>query len=717
MNIKRNSLLACTILMLTMVVRPFQNDCQASKLSDLGLHVIPYPQQVAMGGNDFILKSPVNIVVDKNASAIDRKTAEQLKSELEAKWGLKALITQTSGASNILLTRKGAPKPLAKQGYVLSTDTGTLNIAAQDEDGLFYGVQTLFQLIKKTRDNVMVPGMEITDWPDVKIRAAHYDTKHHQDKASYVKGFIRDLAKYKINMLVWEWEDKLAYQSHPEIGAPGAFTIEEMQEFTRYAREYHIELTPLVQGLGHVSFILKWPQYQELREVEGSDWEFCPLEDGTYDVLFDLWNEAIKATPGSEYIHIGSDETFELGVCDKCREEAKEIGNSGLYHLFASKAAKHLKKSRKVMLWERPMGWKMNRSPIMNMEPDTDLVLTESYHYETPDYQYAKESKAMGFEVFMYDPNPGLEPLFLPYHFRKRTIGCMEDSYNLLTTASKSGAFDGMINTSWDDSGLHNQMWMLSFVTSAQYSWNATAPGLDEFEDSFFKSYYGAEVQNMKELYELLNEGAYYYTETLERNIWHHGEIGKTHIPDLPRGQHLEYDPYWNTEYKEMVKRSRKQQGQMLRALQIIEMNKNLDIDHAYDFKVYESIAKLIEHTCLVYRDLSDLEYAITEAHRKAFINRKEAQNSLIKAEKIIEESLERRHQVYTSLVKTWEKTRLPKGMSTPDKKYFYKMDRSRHFANRTADMSYLIYDEQLLDLEGYLTKLKEYRKSLQLKF
>jgi hypothetical protein len=59
----------------------------------------------------------------------------------------------------------------------------------------------------------------------------------------------------------------------------------------------------------------------------------------------------------------------------------------------------------------------------------------------------------------------------------------------------------------------------------------------------------------------------------------------------------------------------------------------------------------------------------------------------------------------------------MPKGMSTPDKKYFFKMDRSRHFANRTPDMSYLIYDEQLLDMEGYLEKLSAYRKSFQLKF
>ena len=693
----------------------------ASELSSLGLHVIPYPQKVELGGSDFEIKNKVNIILDKSASQTDKKTAELLKKELEEAWGITAVVSENEGISNILLTRKGAPGSLAEEGYVLSAESGGLSITSKDEDGLFYGVQTLLQLLKKSKDMITVPGMRITDWPDIPVRAVHYDTKHHQDKAGYVKSFIRDMAKYKINMLVWEWEDKLAYKSHPEIGAPGAFTIEEMQEFTRYAKEYHIELTPLVQGLGHVSFILKWPQYRELREVEDSDWEFCPLEEGTYDLLFDLWDEAIEATPGSEYIHIGSDETFELGVCDKCRAKAKEIGNSGLYHLFAGKAADHLKKSRKVMLWERPMGWEMSHSPIKGMKPDNDLVLTESYHYNTADFQYVKDAKELGFEVYVYDPNPGLEPLFLPYHFRERgrqpVDGSMKNSYNTLAPAAQSGLFDGMINTSWDDSGLHNQMWMLSFVTSAQYSWNGAAPELEEFEDSFFYNYYGDEVVAMKELYQLLNEGSYYYAWTLERNVWHHGTIGKTHLPDLPRRQYIEYDPFWNREYADMVKASQKMRDKMLRAKQIIDMNKELSEKNNYDFDVYRTVAELIDHTCLTYLDLSRLERTITKAHKEAFSDRQAAIGYLMEAESIIEGSLDRREEVFTKLVKVWEQTRLPKGMSTPEKKYFYKMDRSRHFANRTPDMSYLIYDEQLLDMEGYLEKLKQYRKSIELEY
>ena len=697
-----------------------------SDLASLGIHVIPYPQKVFLEGDDFHFLDNATVGLDRTASKVDRKTAELLVEALQKQWGIKATISE-EGTGTIRLTRKNVSSKIQSQGYTLSADPGAIRIEAKDEDGLFYGVQTLLQLIKESREGIKVPGLFVEDWPNVAVRAVHYDTKHHQDKGSYVKSLIRDLAKFKINMLVWEWEDKLAYESHPEIGAPGAFTKKEMQELTQYAKDYHIELTPLVQGLGHVSFILKWPQYRHLREVEDSDWEFCPLEEGTYDLLFDLWDEAIEATPGSEYIHIGSDETFELGLCDKCSAKAQEIGNSGLYHLFAEKAAKYLKKRRKVMLWERPMGWAQSSSPLKNMKLDTDLVLTEEYHYETADFAYARQAKDMGFEMFMYDPNPGLEPLFLPYHFKmtsnhisrtpRKVKGSLKDSYDLLTISANTGLFHGMINTSWDDSGLHNQMWMLGFATSAQYSWNAMAPGPQEFENSFFQNYYGPNVKDMEELYELLNEGAYYYAHSMERNVWHHGDIGKTHLPDLPRGQYVEYDQYWNNEYSEIVKRSRAQKENMKRALQIIDINMGQVERNSYDFEVYKSIAKLIEHTCLTYLDLSELEYTITQAHKNAFIDRSATLKSLEKAEQLIANSLARRQKVYTDLVAVWEKTRMPKGMSTPDKKYFFKMDRSRHFANRTPDLSYLIYDEQLLDMEGYLEKLRAYRKSFQLKF
>src|SRR5690606_528585 len=146
---------------------------------------------------------------------------------------------------------------------------------------------------------------------------------------------------------------------------------------------------------------------------------FCPLKEGSYRLLFDLWDDALKATPGSEYIHIGSDETYELGECADCRKKAAEIGQNGLYDLFTAKAAKYLQsKGRKVMIWERPMGWTIGKHATHKVMPQKGIVLTESYDYETPDLKYAKQAKALDFPVFAYDPNPGVEPLFLPYFFR-----------------------------------------------------------------------------------------------------------------------------------------------------------------------------------------------------------------------------------------------------------------------------------------------------------
>jgi hexosaminidase len=684
-------------------------------LSVLKLTVIPYPKDVRIAGGAFAFRNDLTIVLDKNHSSSDKFAADELIRDLKDEWKITARIGSRETYPSVVLTRNRVSKSLKDQGYMLTTGENEVVISAFGEAGLFYGTQTFLQLIKSTDTGYNIPGVTITDQPDILNRAIHYDTKHHQDKASYVKSFIKDLSRYKVNILVWEWEDKYAYPSHPEIGAPGAFTMKEMQEFTRYAKQYHIQIVPLVQGLGHVSFILKWPQYKHLREVESSNWEFCPLKNESYDLLFDLWKDAIEATPGSLYFHIGTDETYELANCDKCKAKSEAIGKSGLYQLFINKAAEYLtSKGRKVMVWETPMGWAKSESPAIGIKPVPGLVFTESYDYETPDYTYAKEARSLGFEVFAYDPNPAVVPMMVPYAFEKGEegelkSGSLEKSYGFLSMAAASGTFDGMICTSWDDDDLHNQMWMMHFVNAATWSWNSSKPSLDEFRNSFFYNYYGTTATSMEELFKLLNEGVYYFAGTMERNVWHYGEIGQTHLPDLPRGDALEYDPFWNTEYKEKVIQSEDIMSKMNRALQIIDDNKKTGIRNSYDFEIFRTTAELVKHTCMTYLDLSNLEYAIKEAHVNRFIDCNMSLSSLNKAKTILENTLKRREVVFNDLVSVYGETRLPKGFSTKEKPYFWQQDRARHFAFRRPDMTFLIYDEQLLDIEGYLEKLKAY--------
>ena len=691
---------------------------EGSELFEAGIYLIPYPQELSMGGEDFLLGEKVSVVLDSKASEQDRFAASELVAQLQKDWGIQAVITDAAAGQSIILTHKGVSKKIsgqtkkkATQGYELSTEANQVTIRANGASGLFYGTQTLLQIIKKGPRGAFIPGMKITDWPDIVERACHYDTKHHQDKREYVESFIRDLARYKINMLVWEWEDKFEYPSHPEIGAPGAFTMEEMQQITRYTQKDNVQLVPLVQGLGHVSYILKWPQYSHLREIPASNWEFCPHKEGTYELLNDLWMDAIEATPGSQYIHIGTDESYELGkgVECGCMAEVERDGKHSMMTKFINRSVKPLMKEGRI-----PMAWSAQYVPGEEINPLEGMVL-DVWAGKGEDYYEVLNDK--NYELFIYDPNPGIEPLFLPYLYRLRGEGenekevenALERSYEPVSQAAVSGNFEGMINTSWDDSGLHNQMWMMSFINSAEWSWSGGQPGLEEFTDKFFLNYYGEQSTDMKELYLLLNKAGYYYYKSLERRVWHYGDIGKTHLPVLPRGDNLEYDEYWNREYAAKVEESSEQAKQMERAMEIIRTNQEIGVRNSYDLELFASITDLVSHTCHTYLALSELERAIKEAHNQRFLSHDAAYASMENAVKIIDVNLAERQKVYQDLVNIWEKTRLPKGMSTDDKAYFHRQDRARHFANRTADMSYLIYDEALLGLEQYRDDLMEY--------
>lgn len=207
----------------------------------------------------------------------------------------------------------------------------------------------------------------------------------------------------------------------------------------------------------------------------------------------------------------------------------------------------------------------------------------------------------------------------------------------------------------------------------------------------------------------LLNRGAYFYTDSFGRMVWHEGNAEKTSLPDLPRGDDIEYKPFWNSQYRDRVASSRFQLKQMQRALEICHRNQELGVTHAYDFKIFAGIARLIDHAARTYLALSEVENAIGEAQRQHFLDHRAAQAALEKAAGIIETNLKQRDEVFDELVGVWEKTRLPKGLSTADKQFFYEQDRARHFASRRPDMSYLIYDEQLLGLEAYLGSLRDY--------
>jgi len=438
-----------------------------SELLRAGITIIPEAQEAELSEGTFALAEDVKIVLPSDASEADRFAADVLAEEVKSRFALKVAVAEgvDKGLKPLVLLRRNERLGLKEQGYTLAASAEGVEIVGVDEPGLYYGVQTLIELARRSPSgDVEVPCVTIRDWPDIRHRAIHYDTKHHQGKGEYVRWLITTLSHYKVNMLVWEWEDKFAYESHPEIGAPGAFTKEEIQDFTRFAAKRHVELVPLIQGLGHVSYILKHTKWRHLREIPDSNWEFCPLKDGSYELLFDLWDDAIEATPGSRYFHVGCDETYELGqgVECGCKAVADEHGRERLMDIFLKRVQEHLKeKGRTMMAWGGRSG-----GEHAEVQPRVFTGWRDSSRY--------KQFRDAGHEVFCYAPNPGIEPLFLPLqpahqvtrwrdHSREHP-GSLTRTRNVVAPAARSGLADGMICTSWDDSGVHISLWMPRFI-------------------------------------------------------------------------------------------------------------------------------------------------------------------------------------------------------------------------------------------------------------
>ena len=237
-------------------------------------------------------------------------------------------------AGSVSLVIRASLSLPSPEGYILEIKDRQVTIQAAQQAGLFYGLQTLNQLMEDSRDQgIDIPSCRITDYPEIAYRAVHLDLKHHLDVARYYYDMIDRLAAVKVNAVIVELEDKLRYRKAPVVGAANAISVEEFAALSRYAHERFIEISPLVQGLGHASFILKHPEYKALRDDPASDWVFDPLNPATYALQFSLYEDAIAATPYGKYLHVGGDEVGALGKSALAKKSGMSAMELQLYWL------------------------------------------------------------------------------------------------------------------------------------------------------------------------------------------------------------------------------------------------------------------------------------------------------------------------------------------------------------------------------------------------
>lgn len=442
------------------------------------------------------------------------------------------------GVLTLRLSSSGVNIPGTEEGYILTVKAGNAEIVSASPAGLFYGCQTLEQLLEDARDyHVSIPACRITDYPEMSYRAVHFDVKHHLDHLNYYYESIDRLARYKINAVVFEFEDKLRYRRQPVIASPQAISIDEMAALTKYGKERNIEITPLVQGLGHATFILKHPEYAHLREQPENRWAFCPLHEGTYEVLFDMYSDAMEATPGSKYFHIGGDEVGNIGLCPRCRPTAQKEGVLSLNLYWLNRVCGFLIENGRIPIFWDDMPLK--EAGVYHSTDDAEMGIAEvdelwkrgarkmekvvagfpencvfmRWNYTTG--QQPGNVKALewyhenGIKAMIATAAQSGPAALFPFDDRNKNI----DTRGIYAIRSfiglaKERGIDGVLCTAWDDRSSHMETYWRGFIGTAQYSWSGKNISLEEYNQAYLQREYGVSMPDYGALYVWLREAA-----------------------------------------------------------------------------------------------------------------------------------------------------------------------------------------------------------------
>ncbi len=464
-----------------------------------------------------ILPEPKSIQIDPGESglAFDELRFIHLEAGTERPPALPPLLDRLPvgsgpgpGVLSLSLGRTGIT-PDHPQGYELRIVGGAAHIVSLGEAGLFYGCQTLQQLLEDARDTgLKIPALSIIDWPAIDYRAVHFDVKHHLDRMEYYYRAVDRLAAMKINAVIFELEDKLRYRRQPAVGAQNAMSIEEVAALTRYAAERHVEFSPLVQGLGHAAFILKHPEYRDLRDDPARDWAFDPLNERTYEIQFDLYLDAIEATPGSRYLHIGGDEV-EVGSGEAGR--ASGLSSFELQMQWLRRVAAFAEEHGRIpIMWDdMPLKhagvYRTTHSRLEpaqldriwaengpNLENSLDLFPRNCIYMR---WNYGSPLVEGNVRTLQWYAEHGLRAMAAtaaqttwPIHPRNGSNAVPISDFNRLTAEY---GLEGILCTAWDDSSPHMEFYWRGWIAHAEYAWSPEGRSIEAFNAAYGQRRFG----------------------------------------------------------------------------------------------------------------------------------------------------------------------------------------------------------------------------------
>lgn len=464
--------------------------------------LIPVPQKIRVLDGKGLLYSEIKGVYVKDNG--DRPVMTGLLADLP-----RAGYLSKGSLSLIIDKNLKLPSP---EGYELEIVDGKVVIKAMESVGLFYGVQTLQQLLEDSQDQqIEIPSCVIVDYPEIAYRAVHLDLKHHLDAGHYYYSMIDRLAGIKVNAIIVEFEDKLRYRKSPLVASPNAISIEEFAALSKYAKERHIEISPLIQGLGHASFILKHEEYKGLRDDPASDWVFDPMNPATYDLQFSLYEDAIEATPYGKYLHVGGDEVGALGKSELAKASGMKPLELQMHWL--KKVADFAQQHHRIPIFWDDMVFKL--ANLYETTYDSSIPAQEVAARWKKNAPMLEESlplfpKGCAYMRWNYDDPllPGNQMAIDWYRSNNLTVMAATSAqlYSSMFPHTKSQfqpikefckltsekKMNGILCTVWDDTSPHLEVLSRGVFDFALFSWNYEDISIDQAHASFRQRFFAA---------------------------------------------------------------------------------------------------------------------------------------------------------------------------------------------------------------------------------
>ena len=413
------------------------------EVPDLNIDLIPYPAIVERKSGIFTFDGSLHVYL-KN---IPTEAGKLYLNILEEAVNQDLTVSDDAEVKFIVENRLDIPK----EGYEIEVDRDGIEVRAAAENGLFYGVRTLVQLMIDSNGKFRsgIPYVYIKDYPRFDWRGCMLDVSRTFMPKSVLFRYIDLMSQYKLNKLHLHLTDdqgwRLEIHQYPELTRVGSkfeakynemggyYTQKDMKDIIEYAASRNVEIVPEIEMPGHaVAAIASYPELScrnvtpEIHpffEGPGIHEEiFCAGNPDVYEFIYNVLDEVIALFP-SQYIHIGGDEApkSEWEKCPKCQSLLKEKGlttEAELQGYFVSEVEKYLTSKGKTLIgWDEIsecgglngneviMFWRSeiaDRIPELVRQNGCRIIAcpTEYCYF---DYDYTETDTQ---EVYQYEPIP-----------------------------------------------------------------------------------------------------------------------------------------------------------------------------------------------------------------------------------------------------------------------------------------------------------------------